>query len=694
MVFLWLLAAGILAMTAMYHVVLDAAGGTLLAWSATAGAVALLLGAIVLKQGHWTFSSQTTVQQVTSLLLLMLFTVPTAQLLLTLVVSQDLSYTTFALLLIIGYALLAPTTESLLLYLTVSLAAWSACALRCPPGAWMSYVLPWAGTTGLSLFIHSRMMQTQTIAKSRPKTKSVFDINLEGPLRNALADRDQAQSAKKQLEEELYRLRQATVSKPDYLPFLQEVSTQLASDVTLQDVGKAWLNRLVTEFHAQHATLWVSEPDQQPQLAVSTGDGTDIDDPLLNQAMRSGAIIQNGGHWSCPLDLGLQGKAVLLVRGVSLSDTAQVQSLLHTTGAVLSLFLRWQLAEAESDAITQESHQHRERAQQLQGDLANLEETNRKVHEHLRSQWETAQNALTLHEQTSSGTTQQVIHWKSEAERFQKLLETAQAEHDTMTQLLDESEAELKKLQSAKPDSDRVNDLEIKLKVAEAAGETARSQLLKTEQKLKAAETERLEAKAHWDAAEKQLKQNEAQLEKVQQDASEAQSAWEQEAHSVAMLTGALRGFADAVVIFDPNGEILFENEPGRKLRGNARNQPSDHPLWKQVMTDTVLRNMKPWAGECKLGVNSFQVTLTPMMEQQTLDGYSIIARPIEAVKEVPVAVNTDQLAGARFFGGLAQTLEPPLSNLIQNADALLDASASRRCDGRLSSASCNMAAM
>lgn len=142
MVFVWLLVSGLLAITAIYHVVLDGPGSRLLAWSASGGAVILLSGALILGQRAWFFASPGLGVQASALLLLSVFTVPTVQLLLTLVVSQDLTYTTFVLLLLIGYALLAPTTESLLLYTTITLAGWSACALR----RWSTRCLAWLCT--------------------------------------------------------------------------------------------------------------------------------------------------------------------------------------------------------------------------------------------------------------------------------------------------------------------------------------------------------------------------------------------------------------------------------------------------------------------------------------------------------------------------------------------------------------------
>lgn len=659
MIFVWLLVAGLLAITAMYHVILDGPRASLLAWSAIAGAVTLLVGAAIIKQRLWTKIASVSADQLSSLLLLIVFAIPTAQLLLTLVVSQDLSYTTYALLLIVGYALLAPSTESLLLYVTITLAAWSACALRCPPGAWVGYVLPWMGTVGMAMFIHTRVMSARPVVPIKPVSRpsnSVIDIDLEGPLRAALADRDRAMTSSQDLEARLQQLRTTSGSQIEQLELIHDLSHLLSQDVTLQEVGNTWLEKLIARLPAQHASIWVMESSKQPQLAVSAGLTVNSDDTLLNQSIRSSSIIQNGAHWACPLDLGMQGKGTLLLHGVSAAATHQIESLLRTTSSILSTFLRWQMAEAETDSLTQEIHQLQDRSQHLQNDLTVLESTNREIHEHLRHQYEMAQAKLDQHVAQSSTNDEQVAHWKAEAQRWQQLLETAQTEHDTLTQMLDETEKELKALKAAGNQTNRVKELE---------------------QKLKASETDRSSAEANWDAAEKQLEESKSALRQAQTEAAEAQVEWERETQTVSLLSSALRAITDAVVVYDATGQVLYENDAARVLRGNSRNQPGEHPLWKKVISNTAFEKKQSWSADYEAGSIHYEVTISPLWQDQANQGFVFTARPkVVPVETQVVPAKTDDLeAGPRFFGALAQTLEPPLSQLIDHADGLLETS-------------------
>lgn len=636
----------------------------------------MLLGALALKHQHWMFPSDTMASYARSLILLAVFTVPTAQLLLTLVISQDMSYTTFVLLLVVGYSMMATTADSLMLYLTVTLALWAACALRCPQGAWVGYVLPWAAAAGLALLIQYRQRLATPATPVRPKTSSVIDIDLHIPLREAIAERDRFQSLARHLDVEVRQLRQAAGKLKNPLPFIHEATVSLTQEATLQEVGRNWLSRLISEVHGQKASLWLKQGDNPAQLVVSTHDDAGHDDVLLADGMQGIGILQRGNDWACPIDLGLAGKGVLLVHGTTASD--HTSSLLQTAAASLTLFLRWQLAEAECDSATQEMHQHREQSSRLQSDLVSLETTHRQMHEHLRGKWEEAVQALENQQATGTGLNEQLGHWKSEAQRFQKLVETAQAEHDTLNELLDETEKELKDLKAKQLDDSEIKVQAARVKSMELEVASVRDRAAMLEQKLHRVEADLQSAESNWDAAEKQLQQAQAQLQKAQDDAAEAHAAWEEEMQSAARLTLALVAMPDVVALFDTDGGILLENDQARRLRGNGRNKPGEHPLWKSVMTDELFNQNKPWRGSSKLAdQNSYHITMQPLMQDEQTLGYAIIAQIKEDVVEVPepVAPVAESLAGARFFGGLAQTLEPPLSLLIKHADSLLDTS-------------------
>jgi CheY-like chemotaxis protein/HPt (histidine-containing phosphotransfer) domain-containing protein len=657
LLFLWLLVSGLLAMTALYHVVANGPGARLLSWTATAGAVALLLGATFISQSRalWKHLAgdarhrELLTTYPASSLLLIAFVVPTLQLLLTMVVTQDLGYTTYALLLLIGYGLLAEKTEAVLLYTTITLAAWCACALRIPQGEWVNYVLPWAGAVGLALFIHGRLALAAGTPARRPlSSNSVIDVNLEEPLRQAIADRDRAFAAKKSLEQELTELRLAHHQKEDYLPVLQHLTQSLAQDASLQDIGPRWLEQLLNPLKADYAAVWIKEPNTEPRLTISTSATASTDETLLHEVLQSGTLIQRHLDWAIPLDLGMQGKAVLLLQGVHHTDTQQADRLLHTSGSLLSIFLRWQCAEAESDALTQDAHQHKERAAALHHEMASLQNAHIQTELHLQSQLKTA---------------------LAETERFQKLVEEAQTEHDTLTQLLDEAEQELKKLQTSAGSSEKLKQLEIDRQVAEASAETARNQMLKLEQQVKTLTKERQAIETNWASAEQQRDDAEAARQNAERELAQAQAEWEKENSLTERLTMALKALPTPVAFFDRDGHLLAESNLAQAIRGNTRNMPGEHPLFQLISKDK-LKTRSSWQLDALLQGTNYQVSVTPIWKQQELEGYLISAATVQ-IETKPVM---EDLAGPRFFGGLADTLEPPLAQIIDHADHLLDA--------------------
>ncbi len=678
--FFWLLSCGFMAITALYHVIADGPGAGLLSWTASAGAVALLLGAIVLGQRSWGFTSLKLVEQTHTSLLLLAFIVPTAQLLLTMAVTQDLSYTTYILLLVVGYSLLASTSESVLLFVTLTLATWCACALRCPTGTWVGYVLPWAATVGLSLLIQSRAQANpQSVKQFKPKSsKSFIDVNLSDTLRDALIERDRALIAKNLAEKELADIRVNADSRVEYLPILQHLTQQLAQDVTLQEAGPRWLEHLLAPIHADYAAIWIKERDQQPRLAISSSATMSSDEQLLHETLQAGTILTHRNHFGVPLDLGLQGRGVLLVQGCQANDPLLTERYLRTAGSLLALFLRWQGAEVESDHLLQQSQQLRDQHQTLQNEFVSLQHASKQVQEHFRHQFEAAQQELQSMLSSTSKSTSDVQYWKTEAERFQKLVDDAQTEHDTLSQLLDEAEAELKKLQATAGNGTQVKDLEIKLKVAEAAAEAARQQMLKIELQLKTSEAQRNEAQKHCQSAETELASLQAVKEQIETEARELHAEWERETALVERFTAAFRSISDPIALFDNAGMLLCENTSAEQVRGNTRNLPGEHPLY-QLITKDKTQQKKPWTVEWSHDKTPYTVSITPLLDQQKLAGYCISATEKKVVSkpvivEKPIPVDETVLAGPRFFGGLAQTLEPPLTQLIGHADTLLDA--------------------
>lgn len=678
LLFLWLFASAMLAITAVYHVIADGPGARLLSWTASAGAVALLLGALILKQRRWTLPRSALALEVSAGLLLTAFVLPTAQLLLTLVISQDLGYTAYVMLLVIGYSLLAGSTEALLLYVTITLAAWSACALRCPTGVWIGYVLPWAGTVGMSLFIHTRLQRiTAPPVTKRPlSSSSVIDVNLEEPLRLAITERDRAQHVARQLDQELTALRQAYHDHVDFLPVIQDLNQQLSQDVTLQEVGPRWLERLISPLRAEYAAIWLKEKDQEPRLAVSTSVTASSDEVLVSEVFQAGTLLQRGSQWGIPLDFGLHGRGVLIAQGVSRVDAVQVERLLRAASAHLSVFIRWQLAEAKGDSMAHDVLQHRDRSQLLQQELVTQQQASAQLHDHLHKQWEKAEQELAAIQNHSSNSQSQIAHWKAESERYQKLVETAQTEHDMLTQLLDEAEIELKKLQSIPSSNEAIKDYEIKLKTAEATAEAARSHLHKLEQRFQASEAERKSLEADCDTAGKEVEAIRTALAKAETEAREAHAEWERETELVNRLSAGFKALTDAVAIFDASGKVIVENDAARQLRGTTRNLAGEHPLYQQLITKDRSGQKKPWTLDCTLAGSEYHASITPLQHQTQLDGYVIVASAKHVV-EMPrpdASEEESRLVGPRFFGSLAQTLEPPLSQLIDHADALLDA--------------------
>src|SRR5690606_20486748 len=78
------------------------------------------------------------------------------------------------------------------------------------------------------------------------------------------------------------------------------------------------------------------------------------------------------------------------------------------------------------------------------------------------------------------------------------------------------------------------------------------------------------------------------------------------------------------------------------------------------------------WQGEdAEQKSINYDVHITPL-SSKTASGYFIQALPQQAVEN---HAGQQSLNGTRFFSGLAQTLEPPLSQLIEHTDALFDSS-------------------
>ncbi|HMP17633.1 MAG TPA: hypothetical protein PKD72_11460, partial [Gemmatales bacterium] len=104
-----------------------------------------------------------------------------------------------------------------------------------------------------------------------------------------------------------------------------------------------------------------------------------------------------------------------------------------------------------------------------------------------------------------------------------------QTEHDTLTQLLDEAEATIQQLQTQASNSSDVKAFEIRLQVAEAAADTARQQMLKLEQKLKASEAEQMALEKQCDASEQELQRLRSAQARAEEECREVQAEWERE---------------------------------------------------------------------------------------------------------------------------------------------------------------------
>src|SRR5205823_3242713 len=159
---------GLLILAAVYQFVMSEEAANVLVWSALAGAVALFLGAALIHIRNHPSSLQKNdslqSQSLRSWLLLLGFVFPLAQIFLTLVVTQETSLTTLLLLLVLGYAMVTATPESLLHFLAVALFGWAACQLRMPSNAWLAFVIPWLITAWLALAIQKRFSRDRLVS--------------------------------------------------------------------------------------------------------------------------------------------------------------------------------------------------------------------------------------------------------------------------------------------------------------------------------------------------------------------------------------------------------------------------------------------------------------------------------------------------------------------------------------------------
>jgi signal transduction histidine kinase/CheY-like chemotaxis protein len=198
--FTWLLFGSLLALAAIYHAALGEEAA--LAWSALVGSIALFLGAFLIHarlnlSNHGNIASQST----QSWLLLVGFIFPLAQLLLTLVLVQDNSVSALLLLLVLAYAAVVATPESLLHFLAVALFGWGACQLRMPAGAWLAFVIPWVVTALLALeiqkrFSHHRLVSLVVATPSlRVASSDMINVDTEQRLQAALQSQREAEMA-------------------------------------------------------------------------------------------------------------------------------------------------------------------------------------------------------------------------------------------------------------------------------------------------------------------------------------------------------------------------------------------------------------------------------------------------------------------------------------------------------------------
>jgi len=657
----WLLGSVVMAAAALFH----ALAGSLptLAWSAAIGAVALLVGAALLRRFRVDSSADSTPR--VSLLYLAALTVPLGQVLAHLILAPDSGATVLVLLLVIACAVITPSAEVLLTYLTLSLAAWTACVLRLPAGAWQPYVAPWFATTALALLIQQRRASRVDPLLHRPMVRRPssggIDVDLEQHLRAAVAARDTAQARCRLLEDQLRQPPPNATRWEEDLFFIQESARELAQDVTLNEVGAVWLERLGRRLGAKQASLWlVKDAGFRLIMGISEAGPADVDG-FLARAAQAGQLLQTDDACALPIDLGMQGQGVLLLQGVALPDPAPAMKLLYTCGAILDLFLRWQMADAETETLTQQLHQVQEKFRQLEHERQTQDQTTHSVAEHLRQQLDAAQLEVDQLRASAKTATEAADRWKTETEQRQRLLTEAEAEYDTLSQLLSEAEAELKRLQADGADRPQ---LEGRLQQAEADLESAT---------------------AGWQQADQQLREAADARQKAEDEARDAVEEWQRETLAVSHLTLALRGLADPVAVFDAAGDVLFENEAAQALRGPLRNRPGEHPLWLAVTPETLAGANRTghWQGEVQVSSSSpesrsHQLTIRAS-RGTTSATYAIAARIAEneeekrrQLEELAAARLEVVRSGSRFFGGLVKNLRPPADGLIDQAEAFL----------------------
>jgi signal transduction histidine kinase/HPt (histidine-containing phosphotransfer) domain-containing protein len=636
----WLLWCVVLAGASLLFVFTAGDASRLLAETAAGAAVVFLVGAGLL-HARGANASQHSLTRL-GFLFLAPFCIALVQFLFAMIKTQDASLTALVLLMVMGYALVAPSTESLLTFVTIALAGWSACILRFPEGAWQPHVIPWFAAVALAMLIQQRSKEhlvTQPRSLARRPSLAGIDVSVEHQLHSAIAARDEAQAQCRKLEDRLQSRAGPEPRWEEDLFFLQESSRELAQDVTLDEIGAAWLERLGHRLGARQASLWLDKPGSDLRLLMGISEASQTDlDALLTRSLQAGQLQQSGEAWCLPLDLGLHGRAAVLLQGMPDSPPPSATKLLQASGAALNVFLRWQLADTENDSLTQQLHQQQEAHNHNQQDGHTQDQSSRSLAEHLKQQLETAQNELN--------------HWKAESEQWHKLVEEAQTEYDTLSQLLSETETELK---HARAESSSVGELQKRLRQLEQDHDD----------QLREAETARQRAEA---------------------EAHDAVEEWQRESLAVSRLTVALRSVADATGVFDAQGDLCFENEAAQALRGSLRNRPGEHPLWKAITPETLtlVRRDGRWQGEVfvvgpsELG-RPYLVTVQLVRGGET-DAFAIIAHARESEEEKRKqrdeleAARTEVVrSGTRFFAGLARTLRPPTEGLIDHAAALLE---------------------
>lgn len=200
---LWVLFGSIFALAAIYHALIGEEGTATLAWSALAGSMMLFLGGLLIHTRYGQLARQNiSPPSMQSWLLLLAFIFPLAQILLTLVLTQDNNVSTVLLLLVLGYAAVVATPESLLHFLVVALFGWAACQLRMPAASWLNFVIPWVATALLALaiqkrFSHHRLVSLLAATPSlRVASSQMFDVDVEQRLQAALKSQSEAETAR------------------------------------------------------------------------------------------------------------------------------------------------------------------------------------------------------------------------------------------------------------------------------------------------------------------------------------------------------------------------------------------------------------------------------------------------------------------------------------------------------------------